>query len=145
MKSSAVSHKRHHYPQQIISNAVWLYFRSPLSLHLVKESCWSVELSFQLSNHHFRCLQQPSPKPRFSTVCGCFRRVAVVARLRPPFFRIYRRFFRTRAAVRSRRRRLLCDNRHRQSPSRAADQPVRRANRCNYVVSRGVTGDTQYP
>jgi|GEM_PF-4180555 len=42
MKSSAVSHKRHHYPQQIISNAVWLYFRSPLSLHLVKESCWSV-------------------------------------------------------------------------------------------------------
>jgi putative transposase len=37
MKSSAVSYKRHRFPQQIISNAVWLYFRFPLSLHLVEE------------------------------------------------------------------------------------------------------------
>jgi putative transposase len=37
MKSSAVSYKRHRFPQQIISNAVWLYFRFPLSLRLVEE------------------------------------------------------------------------------------------------------------
>lgn len=37
MKSSAVSYKRHRFPQQIISKAVWLYFRFPLSLRLVEE------------------------------------------------------------------------------------------------------------
>jgi putative transposase len=37
MKSSAVSYKRHRFPQQIISNAVGLYFRFPLSLRLVEE------------------------------------------------------------------------------------------------------------
>lgn len=37
MKSSAVSYKRHRFPQEIISNAVWLYFRFPLSLRLVEE------------------------------------------------------------------------------------------------------------
>ncbi len=37
MKSPAVSYKRHRFPQQIISNAVWLYFRFPLSLRLVEE------------------------------------------------------------------------------------------------------------
>jgi putative transposase len=37
MKSSAVSYKRHRFPQQIISNTVWLYFRFPLSLRLVEE------------------------------------------------------------------------------------------------------------
>lgn len=37
MKSRAVSYKRHRFPQQIISNAVWLYFRFPLSLRLVEE------------------------------------------------------------------------------------------------------------
>jgi hypothetical protein len=37
MKSSAVSYKRHRFPQQIISNAVWLYFRFSLSLLLVEE------------------------------------------------------------------------------------------------------------
>ena len=36
-KSPAVRHKRHLLPQQIISNAVWLYFRFPLSLRLVEE------------------------------------------------------------------------------------------------------------
>lgn len=34
---TAVSYKRHRFPQQIISNAVWLYFRFPLSLRLVEE------------------------------------------------------------------------------------------------------------
>ncbi|MGQ3213608.1 MAG: IS6 family transposase, partial [Shinella sp.] len=37
MKSLAVSYKRHRFPRQIISNAVWLYFRFPLSLRLVEE------------------------------------------------------------------------------------------------------------
>ncbi|KSV87274.1 IS6 family transposase [Sinorhizobium sp. GL28] len=37
MKSPAVSYKRHRFPQQIISNAVWLYFRFTLSLRLVEE------------------------------------------------------------------------------------------------------------
>lgn len=37
MKSTAVNYKRHRFPQQIISNAVWLYFRFPLSLRLVEE------------------------------------------------------------------------------------------------------------
>jgi putative transposase len=37
MKSSAVSYKRHRFPREIISNAVWLYFRFPLSLRLVEE------------------------------------------------------------------------------------------------------------
>jgi putative transposase len=37
MKSSAVGYKRHRFPQQVISNAVWLYFRFPLSLRLVEE------------------------------------------------------------------------------------------------------------
>lgn len=37
MKNPAVSYKRHRSPQQIISNAVRLYFRFPLSLRLVEE------------------------------------------------------------------------------------------------------------
>ncbi len=37
MKSPTVSYKRHRFAQQIISNAVWLYFRFPLSLRLVEE------------------------------------------------------------------------------------------------------------
>jgi transposase-like protein len=37
MKSPAVSYKRHRFPQQIISHAVWLYYRFPLSLRLVEE------------------------------------------------------------------------------------------------------------
>lgn len=37
MKIPAVSYKRHRFPQEIISNAVWLYFRFPLSLRLVEE------------------------------------------------------------------------------------------------------------
>jgi putative transposase len=36
MKSSAISYKRHRFPQQIIAHAVRLYFRFLLSL-LVKE------------------------------------------------------------------------------------------------------------
>ena len=37
MKTPAVSYKRHRFPQEIISNAVWLYFRFTLSLRLVEE------------------------------------------------------------------------------------------------------------
>jgi hypothetical protein len=32
-----ISHKRHRFPPQIIAHSVWLYFRFPLSLRLVKE------------------------------------------------------------------------------------------------------------
>ena len=34
--SSPISYKRHRFPSQIIAHAVWLYFRFPLSLHLVE-------------------------------------------------------------------------------------------------------------
>lgn len=37
MKNSAISYKRHRFPQQIIAHAVWLYLRFPLSLRLVEE------------------------------------------------------------------------------------------------------------
>ena len=37
MNNSAVSYKRHRFPQQIIAHAVWLYLRFPLSLRLVEE------------------------------------------------------------------------------------------------------------
>ena len=37
MKKSAISYKRHRFPQQIIAHAVWLYFRFPLSLRLAEE------------------------------------------------------------------------------------------------------------
>jgi putative transposase len=37
MKNSAISYKRHRFPQQNIAHAVWLYFRFPLSLRLVEE------------------------------------------------------------------------------------------------------------
>jgi putative transposase len=33
-----VSYKRHRFPAQVISHAVWLYFRYPLSLRLVEET-----------------------------------------------------------------------------------------------------------
>ncbi|MDF2811811.1 MAG: transposase, partial [Microvirga sp.] len=32
-----VSYKRHRFPPEIIAQAVWLYFRFPLSLRLVEE------------------------------------------------------------------------------------------------------------
>ena len=37
MNTSSISYKRHRFPPQIIANAVWLYFRFPLSLRLVEE------------------------------------------------------------------------------------------------------------
>lgn len=37
MNTSPVSYKRHRFPPQIIAQAVWLYFRFPLSLRLVEE------------------------------------------------------------------------------------------------------------
>ena len=37
MNPSPVSYKRHRFPPQIIAQAVWLYFRFPLSLRLVEE------------------------------------------------------------------------------------------------------------
>jgi putative transposase len=33
----AISYKRHRFPPQIIADAVWLYYRFPLSLRLVEE------------------------------------------------------------------------------------------------------------
>jgi putative transposase len=35
--SKPVSYKRHRFPPEIIAQAVWLYFRFPLSLRLVEE------------------------------------------------------------------------------------------------------------
>lgn len=37
MTSPSVSYKRHRFPPAIIAQAVWLYFRFPLSLRLVEE------------------------------------------------------------------------------------------------------------
>jgi putative transposase len=37
MNMPSVSYKRHRFPPQIIAQAVWLYFRYPLSLRLVEE------------------------------------------------------------------------------------------------------------
>lgn len=37
MSSTTISYKNHRFPRQIISHAVWLYFRFPLSLRLVEE------------------------------------------------------------------------------------------------------------
>lgn len=37
MNTSALSYKNHRFPPQIIAQAVWLYFRFPLSLRLVEE------------------------------------------------------------------------------------------------------------
>lgn len=37
MDTSPVSYKRHRFPPQTISYAVWLYFRFPLSLRMVEE------------------------------------------------------------------------------------------------------------
>jgi putative transposase len=37
MNTSPVSYKRHRFPPQIIAQAVWLYYRFPLSLRLVEE------------------------------------------------------------------------------------------------------------
>lgn len=37
MNHSHVSYKRHRFPSSVISHAVWLYFRFPLSLRLVEE------------------------------------------------------------------------------------------------------------
>lgn len=37
MNPSIVSYENHRFPPQIIAHAVWLYFRLPLSLRLVKE------------------------------------------------------------------------------------------------------------
>lgn len=37
MNLLAASYKRHRFPPQIITHAVWLYFRFPLSLRLFEE------------------------------------------------------------------------------------------------------------
>ncbi len=37
MSSTTISYKNHRFPPQIISHAVWLYFRLPFSLRLVEE------------------------------------------------------------------------------------------------------------
>ena len=37
MITPAISYKRHRFPPQIITHAVWLYYRFPLSLRLVEE------------------------------------------------------------------------------------------------------------
>ncbi|MGO4677907.1 IS6 family transposase, partial [Bosea sp. 2YAB26] len=37
MTLPTISYKRHRFPPAIISHAVWLYFRFPLSLRLVEE------------------------------------------------------------------------------------------------------------
>jgi transposase-like protein len=39
MSKRPVSYKRHRFPPVVIAHAVWLYFRFPLSLRLVEETC----------------------------------------------------------------------------------------------------------
>ncbi len=36
-KNAAISYARHRFPPDLISYAVWLYFRFPLSLRMVEE------------------------------------------------------------------------------------------------------------
>jgi putative transposase len=48
-----VSYKRHRYPPQIITHAVWLYFRFPLSLRLVEELL--AERGINVSYETIRC------------------------------------------------------------------------------------------
>jgi hypothetical protein len=38
-RQPATSLQRHRFPPEVISHAVWLYFRFPLSLRMV-EKCW---------------------------------------------------------------------------------------------------------
>ena len=66
-------YRRHRFPAEVISYAVWLYFRFPLSVRMVEEmlaargiivshetiSCWAEKFSREFSNrilggHHFR-------------------------------------------------------------------------------------------
>ncbi|NVN47531.1 IS6 family transposase [Asaia spathodeae] len=37
MRASSVSYKRHRFPRELIAQAVWLYFRFPLSFRLIEE------------------------------------------------------------------------------------------------------------
>lgn len=37
MSQPAVSYKRHRFPGELITHAVWLYFRFPLSFRLIEE------------------------------------------------------------------------------------------------------------
>ena len=37
MSVRPISYKRHRFPSEIISHAIWLYFRFPLSLRLIEE------------------------------------------------------------------------------------------------------------
>ncbi|EIM72651.1 putative transposase-related protein [Nitratireductor aquibiodomus RA22] len=37
MKTVFTSYKRHRFPSEIIAHAVWLYYRSPLSLRMIEE------------------------------------------------------------------------------------------------------------
>jgi putative transposase len=37
MTQAAVSYKRHRFPPAVIAHPVWLYFRFPLRLRLVKD------------------------------------------------------------------------------------------------------------
>ena len=39
--SSDVSYRGYRFPKAVIAFAVWLYFRFPLSLHMVEEMSWS--------------------------------------------------------------------------------------------------------
>ncbi len=59
MKNPAVSYKRHRFPRQIISNAVWLYFRFPLSLRIVEGNtkCALLAVACTRGSANFQCHQ----------------------------------------------------------------------------------------
>lgn len=53
MSQNPVSCKRHRYPASVIAQAVWLYFRFPLSLRLVEEML--LERGIVVSYKTIRC------------------------------------------------------------------------------------------
>jgi putative transposase len=53
MTRSPVSYKRHRFPPALIADAVWLYFRFPLSLRLVEEML--LERGIVVSYETIRC------------------------------------------------------------------------------------------
>ncbi|MDQ0134132.1 putative transposase [Neorhizobium galegae] len=53
MSQSPVNYKRHRFPPSVISHAVWLYFRFPLSLRLIEERL--LERGIVVSHETIRC------------------------------------------------------------------------------------------
>ena len=46
------SYAGHQFPAEVISDAVWLYFRFPLSLHMVEDMLTARDIIVSHSPHH---------------------------------------------------------------------------------------------